>query len=256
MPFCDVGGLRIYHEIAGEGAPLLLINGLACDTRLWQPIVARLSGSFRVISYDMRCAGRSESPKDELTIEKLADEARELLLKLETPRARVLGFSMGGMVAMQLASKHPEAVERLTLVSTTPCIDHPVPADKGILAMLHRTDICDELLEGIFMLFFGSDYRDRVTLADYINFRMREEHLQTPEDYIRQLVACERFDIVGRIGSIEAPTEIIVGAEDRIFPPSVSEWMRDRIQSANLTIVPRAGHMLPVEAIDEVVRAV
>ena len=118
--------------------------------------------------------------------------------------------------------------------------------------MLHRTDICDELLEGIFMLFFGSDYRDRVTLQDYINFRMREVRFQTPEDYLRQLDACERFDITGRIGAIKAPTEIIVGAEDRVFPPSISEWMRDRIASSNLTIVPRAGHMLPVEAIEEV----
>lgn len=77
ISFYNCEGLNTYYEVAGEGEPLLLINGITADTRQWEPLVGHLKNSFKVISYDMRCAGKSDKPKENITISQLSREALE-----------------------------------------------------------------------------------------------------------------------------------------------------------------------------------
>lgn len=250
MPFFKHDGLNIYYDVAGSGPPILFINGLAGDVRGWDPVIGSLTPSFQVITYDMRCAGRSDKPKDEFIISDLADEAYALMRHLGKENVSVLGFSMGGMVAMQLAIDHPDAIDRLFLVATAPSFTRPHPISEDTRAMLHRTDVSPELIEMVYDKIFGSKYRKKVSAEAYIKLRMEDTSPQPAEAYLGQLKACEAADLCDRIGEISVPSYLIVGDEDAIIPPENSYWLNGQIANSKLFVLNGIGHVIPVEAPD------
>ena len=110
----------------------------------------------------------------------------------------VLGFSMGGCVAMQLALDRPELVRRLVLVSTLPSWRGPYPPCEALNRLFHRTDVCEELLVEVYEVAFGKSYRKRAPAKDYVAERMNDEFPQTVDSYLGQLAALESFDVRGQ----------------------------------------------------------
>ena len=110
----------IYFEEHGKGHPLLLIAGLASDSQSWLPIVPGLAKHFRLIVFDNRGVGRSSQDNSDISIEEMADDCARLLKHLKLPSAYVLGHSMGGMIAMDLAIRYPDMVDKLILEATAP----------------------------------------------------------------------------------------------------------------------------------------
>lgn len=250
MPFFKHDGLNICYDIAGSGPPILFINGLAGDVSQWDLIIGSLTPSFQVITYDMRCAGRSDKPKAEFIISDLADEARGLMGHMGHEKVSVLGFSMGGMVAMQLAIDHPDVVEGLFLVATAPSFTRPHPISEDTRVMLHRTDVSPELIAMVYERIFGSKYRKKVSAEAYIKLRMEDANPQPAEAYLNQLGACEAADLCDRVGEISAPSCIIVGDEDGVIPPENSYWLNGQIAGSKLFVLNGIGHVIPVEAPD------
>ena len=119
MPFADVNGIRLYHEAFGEGPPLLLILGLGADISEYSALIQQLGRHCRVIAFDNRGAGRSDKPDSAYTIELMAGDAAGLMAAVGLSHASVLGISLGGRIAIELALGHPERVGRLILVSTS-----------------------------------------------------------------------------------------------------------------------------------------
>jgi len=119
MPQIGANGIRINYEIVGQGQALLLIMGFGMPGAAWAPMVPFFSG-FQCIYFDNRGTGLSDKPDGPYTIADMAEDASALLRGIGIERARVYGISMGGMIAQELALRHPEQVAKLVLGCTTP----------------------------------------------------------------------------------------------------------------------------------------
>src|ERR1041384_755350 len=120
MSTARVGSVELYWEEHGSGDPLLLIMGLAADSRAWMFQIPDFAARYRTIAFDNRGVGRSSKPAGPYTIHEMADDAAGLLDALSIDRAHVVGVSMGGMIAQELVLRAPEKVRGLVLGCTYP----------------------------------------------------------------------------------------------------------------------------------------
>ena len=132
--YAPVNGLKMYYEVHGKGAPLVLLHGAFMTiTNNWNGWIGELSKTRKVIAVEMQGHGRTADISRDITAENLADDVAGLLKFLKIPRADVLGYSMGGEVAMQCAMRHPEAVRKVVIISSTFRSDGAVAgANEGI----------------------------------------------------------------------------------------------------------------------------
>ncbi len=126
MAYARVGDIKLFYEVHGEGSPVVLIPGLGADTRLFFNVVPLLAVRHKVIVLDPRGGGQSDKPTGDYSIEQMADDVAGLFGALELAHADVVGYSMGGKIALQLAAEHPELVDHLVLGATAarPLVTH------------------------------------------------------------------------------------------------------------------------------------
>lgn len=120
MPHARANGIDIYYELRGEGYPLVMIMGLSGNVDWWdRSLLSLLAEKFQLVMFDNRGAGRSEKLRAEYSIPLMTSDTVGLLRFLDIDRAHILGVSMGGKIAQQLALDYPEMVERLVLCCTS-----------------------------------------------------------------------------------------------------------------------------------------
>src|SRR5947207_13087468 len=117
--WAELSDVRLYYEVIGEGAPLLLIPGLGNTCRVWDPVSPELARHFSLILVDNRGLGRSVARRKPRDLSAYSTDYCELLNALQLDRAHVLGLSFGGVIAQRVAMDHPSRVDRLVLVSCT-----------------------------------------------------------------------------------------------------------------------------------------
>src|SRR5262249_50879893 len=115
--------IELYYEDHGSGEPLLLISGFACDHAIWGKVEPDLVQKYRVISFDNRGGGQSSAPDCPYSIKQMAEDAAVLLDAISISQAHVVGHSMGGMIAQELALAHPDKLRSLLLLSSCCKID-------------------------------------------------------------------------------------------------------------------------------------
>ena len=120
MSYFDQQGCQIYYEDVGRGEPLILIHGLGSSTQDWEYQIPELQKYFRVIAIDVRGHGRSGKPVETYSIQTFANDIKALIKHLELDKPHIVGISMGGMIAFQLAVDHPELLGSLTIVNSAP----------------------------------------------------------------------------------------------------------------------------------------
>lgn len=249
MPYADAPGFRMYFEKHGSGFPLLLVNGLGSDTVEWLCQIPDLSGSFQVIAFDNRGAGESEVPPPPYTTAQMADDAAALLSHLAVERAHVLGVSFGGMIAQEIALRHPGSVERLVLGCTAPGGEGAVRPAPEVLAAFVRTasgDPEEEVRRTIPFLYTERYRREHPEeIEAFVRRRLRKP--ASPEGQAAQLAAAVGHSAWDRLGRIRAPTLVITGEEDRVVPPVNSRRIAERIPGAVLVVLPGAPHRLFAE---------
>lgn len=250
-------GKRIYYDEAGSGPPLLLICGMVGVRQIWSPHIPELSKHFRMIMIDNRESGECEPESGNYTLADMAGDCADLLRALSIDRAHVLGHSMGGFIALNLAVDYPAIIDRLVLVSTTPAtgaaigrpapqldranwIDDPVERTRRQLrsAAAHGYfDAHPEQLEAVSMLMRGN--------------RLSFEGMQR-----RMHATFSSHDVRHRLASISAPTLIIHGNADSGIPLENGRALAERIPNAQLTIFQGVGHFPQLEQSDEFHRVV
>jgi len=249
MPYTDTPGFRMYYEVGGDGPPLLLINGLGSDHREWGHQLPAFSGRFRTIVFDNRGAGESAAPPGPYSTETMADDAAALLAHLGVPRAHVLGVSLGGMIAQEVALRHPARVDRLVLACTAPGGDTSERPSREALAAFVRTAAGrpeEELRRMIPFLYTDRYFREHPEeIEAFIERRL--DHPATVGGHAAQMAAAIGHAAQDRLPGIAAPTLVIAGTADLLVPPVNSERIASRIPGAKLVLLPGAPHRLFAE---------
>ena len=249
------GEIEMAYQVSGAGHPLVMIQGLTANMDWWDPwFIDRLSQRYRVVTFDNRGAGRTEGPEGDFSVAQFADDTALLMDALGIEQAFVLGYSMGGMIAQELALRHPDKVEKLVLCATNCGPSGSVNASREILARLvDRSGTPEELVDRFVTLMF-----DRGFLAE--NTDMLDEFKRrcviaptSDHDAARQMMATITFDTFDRLGDIGVPTQVICGEEDILIPAENSRIIAGAVPGALLTEYPGAGHGFLFQCRDEFV---
>ncbi len=248
MPTLKTKDAELFYEEAGAGQPVLLLHGLGSSTLDWAPQIEALKGSFRVIAMDSRGSGRSRdtlNPGGPFSVAQFAEDAAHLLDALDAAPAHVVGLSMGGMTALQLAVDSPRSVKTLTIVNSGPELVPRTPAE----------------LKGIRMRRFISRWFGPKGMGKMLAKRL----FPTPEHdakrklfrermaandkraYIASQEALIGWSVLERISAIDAPTLVVASDQDYAPVAAKEVWAR-RIKNASVTVVTDSRHALPIEA--------
>jgi pimeloyl-ACP methyl ester carboxylesterase len=236
---------------AGAGPPVVFLHGLGGTSASWAADLEALSSRYRCIAWDAPGYGDSPPAAAPLTFAALADEVVALLDALGIGRASLVGLSLGGMVAQHTALRHPSRVDRLVLMSTSPRfgLDGTRPDEwrAARLAPLDAgaepADFAEEVLRGV----AGPNISDAALAAQVAAMR------RIPAAGLRAMIDClVTHDTLDRLRDVQAPTLVVVGADDEETPSSYAEAIADRVPGARLAVVPGAGHLLNAEAPDAV----
>jgi pimeloyl-ACP methyl ester carboxylesterase len=238
----------LHIEAAGDGFPLLLINGIGAHAGMWKPLREALPG-VRTIAFDAPGTGRSAAAPLPVSMEGLARLAEGVLDRLGVEQADVLGYSFGGLVAQRLARRAPERVRRLVLAATTPGWGG-VPGSLRTLARMSTPlrYYWRSYYETVIGDLMGGRTRDD---AEFVR-RHGEERLDHPPDplgYAWQLLALSTDPgSLPWLHRVRQPALVVNGDDDPVMPLANALLLAERLPAARLLVAPGEGHLLLLDA--------
>ena len=252
MAIAEVNGHRLYHEMAGEGEPLLCVHGLACDTLAWIPQLQAFSSEFRTVIFDNRDVGQSSLSDGDYEIADMARDALALADELELDSFNLLGISMGGAIAQEIALQAPDRVRTLTLAVTFPAGGTYARRVGEVWGRRVRQISHEQHVDELMLLNHSEEFFENPEMVEFIRTAMvGNPHRQSTEAFCRQLAACGHHDTRERLGSLTIPTHVIGGEYDILVPVWKSREIAELIPGAKLTVLPKAPHGLSLERAEE-----
>lgn len=261
MPIIRVQGIDLFYEESGDGLPLLLLPGFATHGSIWRPQLPALAAHFRVLVLDLPGAGRSPAPPLPQSTRQMAALAAALLDALSIAQVHVVGWSMGGMVAQELALLAPGRVDRLVLLASAAGAPATFGSWLTFVAQGYQASETGgldpagfhlNLLPWLYTPAFMTQ-PDRVEAA--VHHALADQFAPTAAGVAIQAEACRLHtsgDIAGRLSGIGVPTLVLAGAEDIVFPPPYARALAAAIPDARLHILERGGHGVALEYADPV----
>ena len=246
-PAIDLSGERFNARLDGPaGAPVVVLsNSLGTNLAMWEPQVAALTRSFRVLRYDTRGHGATVVRSGDYAIEALGGDVVHLLDALAIPRAHFCGISMGGATGMWLALHAPERIGRLVLADTATKFGTPERWNARIDAVTRGGMAA--IVDGVIEIWFTADFRARDPAAVA---RVRDMLLASPvEGYLAACRALRGIDLTAEVGRITRPTLVIAGSADTSTTSAQGRAIADAIPGARFVELP-AAHISNVEAAD------
>ena len=242
MPTTKSGSSDIWWDSTGSGSAVLLVNGLSSPSSVWFRLAPLLAVSHRVIVFDNLGTGRSSTPDEPWTVADMAEAGAAVLEAAGESSSAVLGISLGGMIAQELALNHPELVTRLILVSTHPGFAR-VDTDPAVTAALSDSSELppDQRTELLLSFTYAAATPKEKWLEDAA---VRAELPTSPEGYRGQLAAVNAWERLDDLPQISTPTLVLHGDEDRMVRVASGRMVADAIPESQMTIVPGAGHQL------------
>jgi pimeloyl-ACP methyl ester carboxylesterase len=252
MPIAEANGQRLYYEVAGEGEPVLMVMGLGADHLAWALQVGPMAEHFQVITYDNRDCGQSSYSDGPYEITDLAADAIGLADALELDTFHLVGASMGGAIAQEIALGWPDRIRTLTLAITF--------AGSGAygrkLGRLMAADVArrpfEEQIDHMMLLCFSEELFDETERITFLRQQMlANPHPQRPEGFARQAEATGRHEARERLPSLKLPVQVIGAEHDILVPAWKSRELAELIPGAELTIIEGATHGLNLERADD-----
>ena len=268
MSFADVNGIKISYEIQGEGYPLFLVHGYSGRKEGLFTQAGPLSQKFKVISFDLRCAGKSDHPNEPITMETFVDDIKGLMDVLEIERAHFAGHSLGGMIVQQLAFTYPKRVNKIILMHTSYSVENiadlvintiiesfkkgekdPEAAFWEIAPFNYHRSFRSQIEKNPKKIFYGL-----FSAEDLI--KIGAENPMTIQDAKNQAHAFKDLNIYEKLSEIKCPTLLIAASHDRIIPKSLMLQMHEEIPNSTFKIIEKAGHGAPTSRAPEVNKAI
>jgi poly(3-hydroxyalkanoate) depolymerase len=244
------GGHEIAVSVAGEGPPLLLINGFGASLSIWDPLRPALNAT--TIAFDAPGVGRSTMPRLPLTVPQLASSAVRLLDALGHDQVDVLGVSLGGVVAEQLAVQARDRVRRLVLASTTWGVGMVPGKIRAWTTLLSpRRYFVPGYYERTAKNFVGGRTGREPEIAHAYGESRRAEP-PALKAHLWQMTTGATWSTLPFLHRINAPTLVLTGSEDPLLRPLNSRILHRLISGAELQIIPGGGHLLIFDSVDEV----
>jgi pimeloyl-ACP methyl ester carboxylesterase len=245
MPSVDASGTELHYLRAGEGEPMLLIQGMSATHLAWgRPFLDELEGSFECIVFDNRGMGLSGRAELPFTIADLAGDAAGLLDALEIESAHVVGISMGGMIAQELALAHPERISTLTIGASYcggPGGSLMAPEDLQMLGAAYASGDPEQVFRAMWEINLSPGFREDD--SRFAAFAEMGSQLPAPQPVVlQQMRACAEHDTSERLSRIKLPTLVIHGDADRLLGYSNGQAIAKSIP-ARLETLEGVGHM-------------
>ncbi len=244
MTAAQIGDVTLYYEEAGQGDPILLLHGLGSSTQDWELQMASFSQQYRVIAVDLRGHGRSSKPPGPYSIPLFAADAAQFIQTLNTGPVHVVGISLGGMVAFQLALDAPELVRSLVIVNSVPSMILRTFADKwqlwrraAIIQLMGMRRMGEFLAPRLFPKPEQAELRE--TLVERWAQNDKRAYLAAMRSFVG-------WDVTARLGEIGCPT-LVVSADEDYWPLAVKEAYTAQIPGARLMVFEDSRHATPID---------
>lgn len=234
---------RIAWERRGAGAAVVLVQGLGYARWGWEPVADRLAERFEVVLLDNRGIGESDAPPGPYTAKEMADDVLGVMDDAGLSTAHVVGTSLGGMIAQEVALAAPERVEKLALVCTTPGGPKAAPMPQTTVRLIAEAPTLEPLVA---LRRFVENALAPDPPEELVE-RILAHRIATAQPFVAwaaQAAAGASFDAWARLDRVGAPTLVLHGTEDVVVDPANSRLLAERIPDARLEWFPGCGHLL------------
>ena len=248
MPSIQVNDIDLHYESVGKGEPLLLIHGLGSRIQDWENQIAYFAERYRVVALDLRGHGDSDKPPGPYSSKLFADDIAKLIRSLDIGSAHVVGLSLGGFIACQLAVDHGDLVRTLVVVNSVPDLPRDTLSDRFRI----RSTL---LLRQLIVRFFGmralGHFLGKKLFPRADQEELRQTFIERWADndknaYLSSLATVPTWNLEHRLGSITCPACLISGEHD-FFPLSLKESYTKKMPDARLVVIPNSGHFTPMD---------
>lgn len=247
--------VRIAWERRGEGFPLVLVHGLGYARWGWGPVADPLAARFDTVLLDNRGIGESDAPPGPYTAAEMAADVLGVMDEAGIERGHVLGTSLGGMIAQEIALEAPERVEKLVLVCTTPGGPNAAPMPEQTVRLMAEAATLEPLvaLRRFVENALAPDPPDGIVEQILAH---RVETAQSLGAWLAQAAAGMTFDAWDRLPELDVPTLVLHGTVDVVVDARNADLLASRIHGARVELFPGCGHLLFWEEPERFVRVV
>jgi 3-oxoadipate enol-lactonase len=257
MPTIEANGQTLYHEVHGEGEPLLLVMGLAADTMAWAMQVPAFSARYRTIIFDNRDVGQSSMAAGRYEITDMAQDTLALADGLELESFHLVGVSMGGAIAQEVALAAPDRVRTLTLAMTWPRGGAWAAKLSELWSARVEHMSREQRVDELMLLTLSEDFFENADGVAWLrDLMLQNPHPQSADAFARQLDASSRHDTRERLGRLATPTHVIGAEHDILVPVWKSTELAELIRGARLSVIDAGPHGANLENAEEFNRLV
>jgi pimeloyl-ACP methyl ester carboxylesterase len=243
----DVNGVGLYYESHGEGLPLVFAHGGGGDLLQWTYQVPHFSERYRVITFDNRGHGRSDSPETGYSIDIFSEDILGLLDALALEKVVLVGLTMGAMTALHFALDHPDRLLGMVLVGASEGGREVMRERFEMSAQIAESHGMEMLSEGFCSVVFSPWFQEE--RSDFVAKCKKNMQAASPQGYAQSIRAlANRPPLKDRLGEIQTKTLVVVGKDDVTeFPLEDADLYAQGIPDARLVRIEKAGHLACIE---------